>query len=356
MEEQITIFDDIINQMPNSWMDLYAAAPTEIVQNAFGTHFKKFHVYERIMVSVSGGSDSDILIDMIERMGYEKGTVVYVFFNTGIEYQATKDHLDYLEERYGIKIERIPAKMPTTVACKKYGVPFLSKMISENIHRLQLHNFKWEDKPFEELLKEYPNCKSALKWYCNRWGEKSQKNIKRRFGLKEFLIANPPPIPISPMCCQKSKKDTAHEYAEQFNPDLDVQGVRKSEGGQRATAYTSCFDKCFDGCDKLRLIYWFTDKDKKAYNSTFKIKNSRCYTVYGLIRTGCACCPFGKYFEHELEAAKKYEPNLYLVAMATFGASYEYTRKYIKFRDELKQKKKEVTNEQIHISNNFNRS
>lgn len=345
MEEQTIIFDDAIQRIPNTWMELYALSPTEIVQNAFSIHFNKFHTYDRIMVSVSGGSDSDILIDMVERIGYKKGSVVYVFFNTGIEYQATKDHLDYLEKKYNIEIVRRYAKMPTTVACKKYGQPFLSKMISENISRLQAHNFKWEDKPFEELLQEYPRCKSALKWWCNEWGKNSQSNINRRFGLKEFMVAFPPDFKISNKCCTKSKKDTAQLFAKEFDPDLDVQGVRKAEGGARAMAYTSCFDKTFCGCDRLRLLYWFTDKDKESYNKTFGIKNSKCYTDYGLKRTGCACCPYGKDFEKELEAARKYEPKLYLAACKTFGDSYEYTRKYIKFRDELKQNKKGVGDE-----------
>lgn len=65
--------------------------------------------YKRIVCSISGGADSDIILDLISKLDTEK-KVEYIFFNTGIEYQATKDHLKYLEERYGVRIEEIKAK------------------------------------------------------------------------------------------------------------------------------------------------------------------------------------------------------------------------------------------------------
>jgi 3'-phosphoadenosine 5'-phosphosulfate sulfotransferase (PAPS reductase)/FAD synthetase len=56
--------------------------------------------------SISGGKDSDVMLDIIYRVDYTK-KVKYVFFDTGIEYNATKQHLDYLENKYGIIIERL---------------------------------------------------------------------------------------------------------------------------------------------------------------------------------------------------------------------------------------------------------
>ena len=55
--------------------------------------------------------------------------------------------------------------------------------------------------------------------------------------------------------------------------------------------------------------------------------------MYGLTRTGCACCPFGRDFEAELTAAKEYEPKLYNAALHVFGPSYEYTRAYRAYAD-----------------------
>lgn len=52
-------------------------------------------------------------------------------------------------------------------------------------------------------------------------------------------------------------------------------------------------------------------------------------------RTGCAGCPFGKRFEEELELVQQYEPQRYRAMVSVFGESYEYTRKFLKFRDQM---------------------
>ena len=113
------------------------------------------------LCSISGGSDSDIVLDVIHNVD-EKKKVRYFWIDTGLEYRATKEHLDDLEKKYGIEIERIKACKPIPVCCKEYGQPFLSKYVSEQIMRLQQHGFQWEDKPLPELLEQYPNCKIAV--------------------------------------------------------------------------------------------------------------------------------------------------------------------------------------------------
>ncbi len=319
-------------------MELVKSSPTQAIQDAFIKGYHKIHgyddfrTYDRIMVSISGGSDSDILMDYCERIGYPEGTLKYVFFDTGMEFKATKHHLDFLEKKYGVEIHREKAKVPVPVGVKKYGFPFLSKQTSEWISRLQRHKFQWEDEPFGVLYTRYPKCKAALRWWCNEWGENSRVNINTQKWLKEFMIANPPDFPISPGCCAGAKKKTAKMLAEKYEPDLDIQGVRKAEGGARATAYKSCFDDVFGGCDRFRPIFWYKKEDKESYENAFDVTHSACYTEYGLKRTGCACCPFGSNFEHELEATQQYEPLLYKAANNVFGKSYEYTRKYHEFK------------------------
>ena len=85
--------------------------------------------YSRVAVSISGGKDSDIMLDIITKLLIDKSEVRYIWFDTGLEYAATKRHLDDLEEKYGITIERIKALKPIPLSCKEYGVPFLSKMV-----------------------------------------------------------------------------------------------------------------------------------------------------------------------------------------------------------------------------------
>lgn len=151
--------------------------------------------YNNILVSVSGGSDSDIVLDIINRVDTEK-KVKYVWFNTGLEYQATKDHLQYLERKYNVEIMRELAIKPIPLTCKEYGQPFLSKFVSEQIYRLQKNGFNWVDEPYEELVKKYPKCSSAIKWWCNQYTKDNNFEKVSRYDigynqyLKQFIISN----------------------------------------------------------------------------------------------------------------------------------------------------------------------
>lgn len=297
--------------------------------------------YEKIVCAISGGSDSDIMLDICIKCDHEN-KIEYVWFDTGLEYQATKDHLKYLEEKYGIEIKPYKAIKPIPLSCKQYGQPFLSKQVSEFMQRLQKHNFKWEDKPFDELMNEYHNCKSALEWWCGSKGSGSKFNITQNKWLKEFITENPPTFKISNICCKYAKKNVAHKLLSDFGYDLNIVGIRKSEGGARSSAYKSCFDENSKSknntYDNYRPMFWYKNSDKEEYDLHYGIVHSRCYTEYGLKRTGCAGCPFGRYFEQELEIIEEYEPKLFSAVNNIFGDSYEYTRKYREFCKEMDNK------------------
>lgn len=292
--------------------------------------------YKNILCAISGGSDSDVMLDICFRCDKDK-KIDYVWFNTGLEYQATKDHLKYLEKKYGIKIIPYNAIMPIPTACRKYGQPFLSKNISQFIHRLQLHNFDFENdgmKNFDELIIKYPRSKSALSWWCNK-NQNSSFNISGKKYLKEFMIQNPPSFKINPVCCEYAKKKVAHKCIEECGYDLDIVGVRKYEGGLRSVLYKNCFTESISGCDYYRPLFWYKNSDKRQYEEAFGVIHSKCYTEYGLERTGCAGCPFGKNFEFELEVIRRYEPKLFKAVNNIFCQSYEYTRKYKRFCENM---------------------
>ena len=47
-------------------------------------------------VSVSGGSDSDIMIALLNELKHDiVPKINYVYFDTGLEYKATKEHINY---------------------------------------------------------------------------------------------------------------------------------------------------------------------------------------------------------------------------------------------------------------------
>lgn len=335
--------DKNINSKPADLMELISNAPqNQTIGDNLVRAWSKINStqYKKIVCSISGGSDSDVMLDICTKCDKDN-KIEYVWFDTGLEYQATKDHLRYLEDKYEVEIKEYKAIKPIPLTCKQYGQPFISKHVSEMIRRLQKYHFKFEDRDFDELYSEYPKCKSALEWWCNK--KKSPAfNIKQNKWLKEFLIKNPPTFQISNLCCKYAKKDVAHKLLSENDYDLQIVGVRKAEGGVRSTAYKSCFDENGSGYDNYRPLFWYKDIDKIEYDEHYNVIHSKCYSEYGLKRTGCACCPFGRDFEEELIAVEKYEPKLFVAVNNIFGDSYEYTRKYKEFYKEMDKKKKEI--------------
>lgn len=209
------------------------------------------------------------------------------------------------------------------------------------IYRLQSHGFNFTDEPYDVLVERYPNCVSALKWWCNQYEPKSMLNIRTNKGLKEFMVKNPPTFKISPKCCDFAKKNVAHQFYKDFDTDIVVVGVRKAERGARSMAYNSCFsDGKKGGPAQYRPLFWWSDADKDEYCKFYDVKHSKCYTEYGLVRTGCCGCPFGQNMEDELKVIEKHEPQLFKVVNTIFKDSYAYTRAYRKFKDELKTERK----------------
>lgn len=276
--------------------------PNVATYEAFCKAYSHLLLKRNIMVSVSGGSDSDIMVDFLIRAAKEYNIPLsrfrFVFFDTGIESKATKDHLIYLENKYSIKIERCRAKVPVPLGCKKYGLPFISKFVSQMIERLQNHNFDFKNdgnKSFEELKVRYPKMIGALTWWCNTYpaqgGRKSVFNINNNKYLKEFMIENPPTFKISAKCCNGAKKDASHDW-EKTNPvDCKCVGLRRAEGGVRSIAIKSCWDDT-KNIAQYRPIFWFTDKDKEQYEKAYSVVHSDMYTKYGFKRTGLTTiCP-----------------------------------------------------------------
>lgn len=324
-------FNDLLDSAPNAETQLIFAKGYNYLDLCMG----------RAACFLSGGSDSDIMLDILYKLDIFK-KIEYVFFDTGIEYEATKQHLNYLENKYGIQIKRVKAIKTVPTSCREYGVPWFSKFVSEMMGRLQNHNFEWEDEPFDILIKRYPKCSSALKWWCNMNGEKSSFNISKNKLMKEFIIANPPNFRISNKCCLYAKKNVGQKYCKENNIELAILGLRKSEGGIRSFAYDTCFSDGFEtnkSYSEWRPLFWLNDSDKEEYKIHNNITYSDCYEIYGLNRTGCFGCPFGSNFESELIAIEEYEPNLFKAANNIFGKSYEYTRKYREFKQNAKTNK-----------------
>lgn len=316
--------EEIIRKSPDNF----------VIQDALCKCHEVIQQHDNIVCMVSGGGDSDVMIDMVIRCGGADKTE-FVFIDTGLEYAATMEHLKFLEEKYEISIHRERAVKSIPTCVREYGVPFWSKYAAEMIGRLQGHGFKFEDEPYDVLMERYPNCKTALGWWCNISKGTTMFTINRSPYLKEFMVKHPPQFKISSKCCDYAKKKTSSNFRMARGYDLCCIGVRKSEGGIRIS-HKSCFTEG-DSADQFRPVFWLRDIDKDEYCMHYGVTHSRCYTEYGLQRTGCFGCPFGKRFEEEPLEIEKFEPRLLKAANAIFGQSYDYTRKYLEFREKMKE-------------------
>jgi 3'-phosphoadenosine 5'-phosphosulfate sulfotransferase (PAPS reductase)/FAD synthetase len=307
--------------------------------------YKAYTVLDRHLrcaISISGGSDSDIIMDLIELVKPDSCELRYVFFDTGLEYAATTRHLDDLERKYGVAIERRKPRKTIPVVCREYGIPFISKDVSDVMNRLQKHGFDWNDLPENATEERYGRCKSALDWYFDRRppssSGKSRYSIKRFKLLREFIQANVPEFTISEKCCHYAKKQTAADFNKDYRPDLAINGMRQAEGGSRAGAIKNCFSSRTDKSpDSYRPIWYWTDEDKAIYKEWRGIRYSDCYEVYGLKRTGCVGCPCNSKAEQELAMVEPFEPQIAKAARNIFGASYDYKRRYVEFKAKKQQ-------------------
>lgn len=313
---------------------------------------KRLTEHPNAICSYSGGSDSDIMIDLIEqtRKLFGLPPVKYVFFNTGLEMRATKDHVKEVAEKYGVEIEEIRPKINIVRATRLHGVPFVSKIMSAGLNEWQKKKVplsiadeyaQAEDKAAkrQELRERYPHCESVINFLCccNSAGEPRpniQLVINSSKYMLDFIKETPPDFQISAKCCDYCKKQIAHKVQKDY--EMIITGERRDEGGMRSVPRKDntalCFGETANGQYRLRPLYYVSDADKAWYKEYYGVRYSDAYEVYGLTRTGCCGCPISYKAIDDLEKIRPYEPNVVKAAWNIFGKSYEYRRKYVEYK------------------------
>lgn len=341
------------------YADFDSPAKFQAIQSIIAKRLKE---HPKAICSYSGGADSDILIDLLERTRtvFRLPEVKYVFFNTGLEMQATKDHVEATAKKYGVEIQTIrPAKGNDIVsATRREGIPFVSKIMSAGLSEWQKKGIPLsiaeeyeaaEDKGAKraELKERYPKCESVINFLCccNSKGEPRpniQLVINSSKYMRDFIGECPPDFKISANCCNCCKKQTAHRIQKDF--EMVITGERRDEGGMRSVPRKDntalCFTETSDGQYRLRPLYYVSDADKAWYKKHYGIRYSDAYEVYGLTRTGCCGCPISYKAVEDLERIRPYEPTLVKAAWNVFGPSYLYRAQY----NEYKKARKEAEN------------
>lgn len=329
---------------------------------------KRLIEHPNAICSYSGGSDSDIMIHLIEdvRKMFGLPPVQYCFFNTGLEMEAIKRHVRETSERYGVMIAEHRPKKNIVMATREYGLPFVSKIMSAGLEGVQKKNIpltiadeyaEAQDKAAKraELKERYPGCESTINFLCccNSKGEPRpdiQLVINSSRYMLDFIKDNPIPFRVSNRCCDCCKKQLAHIVQKPY--DMVITGERRDEGGMRSVPRkdntSMCFSESADGKYRLRPLYYVTDADKQWYKEYYGIRYSDAYEVYGLTRTGCCGCAISAHAVEDLEKIKPFEPNLVKAAWNVFGASYRYRQQYNEYK-KMRQGKIEELPDQIAL-------
>ena len=338
------------------YADYPAPKKFQTIQSIIAKHLTE---HPNAICSYSGGSDSDIMIDLIERTRklFNLPPIKYAFFNTGLEMQATKDHVKATAEKYGVEITEYRPKVNIIQATRQHGVPFVSKIMSAGLSEWQKKGVPLsiadeyaaaEDKEAkrQELRERYPKCESVINFLCccNSKGEPRpniQLVINSSRYMRDFIGEYPPDFKISAKCCDYCKKPLAHRVQKGY--DMIITGERRDEGGMRSVPRKDntalCFTENSDGQYRFRPLYYVSDADKAWYKDYYGIRYSDAYEVYGLTRTGCCGCPISYKAVEDLEKIRPYEPQVVKAAWNIFGKSYEHRKKYNEYkakRDEVK--------------------
>lgn len=345
------------------YADYDAPDKFQTIMGIIMTHLRE---HPKAICSYSGGADSDIMIDLIEtarKIVPSLPPVKYVFFNTGLEMKATKDHVKATAEKYGIEIKEIRPKVGIVQAVREHGVPFVSKIMSAGLEEWQKKGIplsiaeeyeQAQDKAAKrrELRERFHKCESTINFLCccNSAGEPRpniQLVINSSKYMRDFISENPPDFQISAKCCDYCKKQVAHSVQKDY--EMIITGERRDEGGMRSVPRKDntalCFTETSNGQYRFRPLYYVTDKDKAWYKDRFGIRYSDAYEVYGLTRTGCCGCPISYKAVDDLELIRPHEPNVVKAAWNIFGKSYEYRERYNAYKkSRMMEEKKKKTN------------
>ena len=349
-QQEGVYYSKVYTERP-AYADLEPLPKFQAIQAIIRMHLKD---HPNAICSYSGGADSDIMIDLIERtrMIYSLPPVKYVFFNTGLEMRATRDHVRKTAEKYNVEIKEVRPKVNIVQASRKYGQPFISKIMSYGLEEwqkkqipLSIHDEynEAEDKAAkrQELKERYPNCESVINFLCccNSAGEPRpniQLVINSSRYMRDFLEDCPPTFKISAKCCDYCKKQTAHRIQKDY--EMIITGERRDEGGMRSVPRQDntalCFGQQGNGQYRLRPLYYVSDEDKFWYKKAYRIRYSDAYEVYGLTRTGCCGCPISYKAVSDLEKIEPYEPNVVKAAWNIFGDSYRYRQQYNAYKQQ----------------------
>ena len=275
--------------------------------DAFGT--------DGVYVSFSGGKDSTVLLHIVREM---YPNVPAVFCDTGLEYPEIRDFVKMFDNVVWLK-----PKMTFRQVIEKYGYPFISKEVSDKVHRARINRAGNAWKAFHGL-------KSGTRYDLTRWA---------------YLIEAP--FEIDNRCCDVMKKGIAKAYEKQTGRKA-ITGQMADESMLRTANWLQHGCNAFESKRKMSnpISFWLENdvlqyiKEKcvdycHVYGDIVEDNElpgqidwseyagfdigGRRLTTTGKKRTGCMFCGYGCHLEKpgdgRFETMKTTHPKQYAYIM-----------------------------------------
>lgn len=225
---------------------------------------KKYDLENNAYISFSGGKDSTILHYLID-IALPNNRIPRVFINTGIEYNYVVDFVKEL----AAKDDRFIILKPTQAIkpmLEKYGYPFKSKQHSHNLAIFQNSGITLSIKRYLGIIE------SSTKFRC-------PNGLKYQF-TSDFKLK------CSEKCCYKMKKEPAKKWEKENNKSITLTGMRKAEGGERASIGCIVTDK-EKNLVKFHPLLVVDDEFENWFINKFNIQLCRLYyPPFNFKRTG----------------------------------------------------------------------
>lgn len=255
-----------------------------------------------VYISLSGGKDSTVLMDIIRNK--MRMNIPAVFVDVPTQYPELKQ----MALMYN-NVEIIKPKLSYMEICEQYGFPLISKEIAHKMHDLQ--------KAREHGIDSYAE-KQFKGTYISKNGKTNGYSVKKY----EYLLDAP--FKLSHKCCDVLKKQPLHGYEHRTKRH----GITAQMAEESLLRKQQWFR---NGCNGFHLkrpvsnpMSFWSEQDVLEY--IYKYNITIC-SVYGCVtcdgckydtekakRTGCMLCGFGCHMDktpNRFQILKEFHPKMY---------------------------------------------